>query len=251
MTSGDPALTRRIRHLGVSRSLFPDPHPPPPSSVFVTSLELIPCPNNDHLSFSTGTPSFLPFRHVPKIQMFGHLPIALLNKPAGTHVPWAWVITQVCTFRLHLTSVFMHPTLPPSPAPNPTTNMHAGAPPFSAQHQGTENLTEALHTPFPRKHTHVHTASQDSELGAVSAGWAPPLPSRQRGCRPQREQRPSGCREGGAEAPASSSLAMLVCLGSTATASSGSDCRVNHSDDLNNYRLLKSGKKKKTKQGNK
>lgn len=45
--------------------------------------------------------------------------------------------------------------------------------------------------------------------------------------------------------PASSSLAMLVCLGSTATASSGSDCRVNHSDDLNNYRLLKSEKKKK------
>ena len=152
----------------------------------------------------------------------------------------------------HLTSVFMHPTLPPFPTPNPTTNMHAGAPPFSAQHQGTENLTKAFHTPFPRKHTRVHTASQDSELGAVSAGWAPPLPSRQRGCRPQREQRPSGCSEGGAEPPASSSLAMLVCLGSTATASSGSDCRVNHSDDLNNYRLLKSEKKKKkTKQGNK
>lgn len=43
----------------------------------------------------------------------------------------------------------------------------------------------------------------------------------------------------GAEPLASSSLAMLACLSSTATASSGSDCRVNHSDDLNNYRLLK------------
>lgn len=43
----------------------------------------------------------------------------------------------------------------------------------------------------------------------------------------------------GAEPPVSSSLAMLVCLGSAATASSGSDCRVNHQADLNNYRLLK------------
>lgn len=179
---GAPALTRRTRHLGVSRSLFPNPHPPPPSSVFGTSLELSPCPNNDHLSFSTGTPSFLPHLHVPKIQMFGHLPIALLNKPAGTHVPWAWVITQVCTFDYSLDLSAHASYTPTAPPPhhhrhNPTTNMHAEAPPFSAQHQGTENQTETLHTPFPRKHTHVHTASQDSELGAVSAGWAPPLPS--------------------------------------------------------------------------
>ena len=123
-----------------------------------------------------------PHLHVPKIQMFGHLPIALLNKPAGTHVPWAWVITQVCTFDYSLDLSAHASYTPTAPPPhhhrhNPTTNMHAEAPPFSAQHQGTENQTETLHTPFPRKHTHVHTASQDSELGAVSAGWAPPLPS--------------------------------------------------------------------------
>lgn len=186
--------------------------------------------------------------HVPLIQMFGHLPIALLNKPTGTHVPWAWVITQVCAFDYSL-DLSAHASYTPTPLhitppQTCTQKLHRSQPSTK-----DERAKEALHTPFPRKHTHVHTASQDSELGAVSAGWAPPLPCRQRGCRPQREQRPSGCREGGAEPPASSSLAMLVCLGSTATASSGSDCRVNHSDDLNNYRLLKSGKKKKN--GNK
>lgn len=43
---GAPALTREVENsaFGCEPSLFPDPHPPPPSSVFVTSLELSPCP---------------------------------------------------------------------------------------------------------------------------------------------------------------------------------------------------------------
>lgn len=87
----------------------------------------------------------------------------------------------------------------------------------------------------------MYSCSQPPEVAAVSVRLGASAVGQQRGCRPRREQRPGGRASGreGAEPPVSSSLAMLVCLGSAATASSGSDCRVNHQADLNNYRLLK------------
>lgn len=186
-------------------------------------------------SFSTGSPTFLPSLYVPKMQTFGHLPLALLNKLAEADVPWApGNHTGVHNSITYLTSMLTHRCTPSHHQHTPT-NMQTVAPPFSAQHRGTESF----HTPFSRTHTHVHTASQDSELLLCPRGGRLHCPPGSSAGADLKENKGRADGGRGAEPPASSSLAMLVCLGSTATASSGSDCRVNHSDDLNNYRLLK------------
>lgn len=77
-------------------------------------------------SFSIGTPTLIPPHYIPKIQTFGHLPTALMNKLAETDVPQApGNHTGAYILITHLTSMFMHWYTPFAPP-----NMNIGASAF-------------------------------------------------------------------------------------------------------------------------
>lgn len=161
---------------------------------------------------------------VPQIHPSGHLSATLFDTPAGTPVPRPWQVNR-CT----------HPKCTPdsgcshwyTPSPSPYTHQHAH--PTRAPTLPSLGRTRG----YTRSPAPPEVAAVSVRLGASPCGPAARVQTS------KRTKTGRASRREGAEPPVSSSLAMLVCLGSAATASSGSDCRVNHQADLNNYRLLK------------
>lgn len=172
---------------------------------------------------------------MPKIQTFGHLPIAFLNKPAETDVPQPPGNHTGAHIQItHLTSMLVH-WYTPNPHRLPTLTC-------TRELHHLQHSTEEHSPPPPTTHRCTRAPKARSLL-LCPRGGSLHFSAGNPGCRPQREQRPGGWEGGGLGPWPRPPLAFLFSLRSTATASSGSDCRVNHCDDLNNYRLPKREKK--------
>lgn len=123
------------------------------------------------------------------------MPIAFLSKPAETDVPQApGNHTGAYIPVTHLTSMLMH-WYTPNNRPPPPKHGHRS---FAILNLAARNI-QAPHPASLDAHMCI-LAPETPSLLPCPCGWAPLLPARQRGCRPQREQRPVGW-EGGELSP--------------------------------------------------